>query len=173
MPRWWVYIFWATIIYAVVYFLNVIPGIGTGRGRIASYQDDMARAEQKYARFRAPAGPPAAAALAALAEDPAARDAGKAVFEKNCAACHMPDGGGLIGPNLTDDYWLHGGRPAEIWTTVHDGVLDKGMPAWGPVLQPDELQKVVAFVMSLHGTTPANPKEPQGTKAESAEETHE
>ena len=63
------------------------------------------------------------------------------VFATNCAPCHRPDGGGIIGPNLTDDYWLHGGTLPEIHTTITEGVLDKGMPDWGKILKPDAGQR--------------------------------
>jgi cytochrome c oxidase cbb3-type subunit 3 len=166
MPRWWVTIFWVTIVYSAIYLLNVVPGIGEGKGRIARYEADVAKAEKTYARLRTPAGPPDAAALAAIARDPARMADARKAFETNCAACHKPDGGGLIGPNLTDEFWLHGGRPEQIWTTIHDGVLDKGMPAWGKVLAPETVALLAAHVVSLEGTHPKDAKAPQGTHAE-------
>jgi cytochrome c oxidase cbb3-type subunit 3 len=87
-----------------------------------------------------------------------------------CMPCHRDDGGGSIGPNLTDDYWIHGAKPLEIWRTVHDGVLDKGMPAWGQMLKPEQVAAVTAYVITLHDTHPPNPKEPQGVKAEEEDE---
>ena len=166
MPRWWIQIFWATIIWAALYALNV-PGIGTGKGRIANYERDMAAWRAKY--------PPAAAVkplddatLLADTKDPAKLALGKTTFTMNCVPCHGPAGGGVIGPNLTDDYWLHGGAPSQIWTTVHTGVLAKGMPAWGQMLTPDKVEAVVAYVITLHGTHPANPKAPQGDLAAAA-----
>ena len=86
------------------------------------------------------------------------------VFTSYCAACHRPDGGGMIGPNLTDDFWIHGGAPTAIFKTVNEGVLAKGMPNWGKVLKPDQIEGVVAYVQSIHGTNPANPKAPEGAK---------
>ncbi len=170
MPRWWVYIFWATIIYSVIYLLNVVPKIGEGSGRIAQYEADVARAERTYARFRTPAGPPTEQALAAIAGDPTRMAAAKKAFSTNCAACHKEDGGGLIGPNLTDDAWLHGGTPEDIWTTIHDGVLDKGMPAWGKVLAPEVVALLAAHVVSLEGTSPKDAKAPQGTRSRESED---
>ena len=96
-------------------------------------------------------------------KEPAALASGKTVFGAYCVACHGPDGGGVIGPNLTDAFWIHGGSPSAIYATVHDGVLAKGMPAWGQSLKPDEVTAVVAYVISLQGTTPATPKPPEGT----------
>jgi cytochrome c oxidase cbb3-type subunit 3 len=165
MPGWWVYLFWATIVFAALYWFNV-PGIGTGKGRIAAYEADVARAQAKFG------GPQAASAavlseadLLAAAQDPAKLALGKTTFTTTCAACHGPDGGGVIGPNLTDDYWIHGGAPTSVLHTVQNGVLDKGMPAWNAVLKPEQTEAVVAYVLTLRGTKPANPKPPQGVKA--------
>jgi cytochrome c oxidase cbb3-type subunit 3 len=161
MPRWWVWIFWATIVFSVLYFLDV-GGIGVGDGRIAQYERDVAAARALHPET----GPAMSEAqLAALAKDPAAVALGKATFATNCAACHGADGGGVIGPNLADDYWLHGGSLGDIQRSVADGVLAKGMPAWGKMLKPDQLSAVVAYVVTLRGTKPAKPKEPQGTLA--------
>jgi cytochrome c oxidase cbb3-type subunit III len=162
MPRWWVYIFWATIVFSVLYWLNV-PGIGKGRGRIADYDRDMAAAAAASARLAA--AQPAGASpeqLTALTKDPAALALGKQTFSQNCAACHRADGGGQIGPNLADDAWLHGAALQQIHKTVTDGVLEKGMPPWGKVLKPAQLDAVVAYVSTLRGTNPPNPKAPQG-----------
>lgn len=158
MPRWWVNIFWATIAFSIVYAINVGP-VGSGPGRIAQYEADVAAAK---ARLPQEAPSADASQLAALVRDPAALAAGRAVYEKNCASCHRPDGGGLIGPNLTDDAWLHGGTLADVLRTVDVGVLDKGMPGWGKILKPAELTAVVAYVASLRGTNPPEPKAPQG-----------
>jgi len=166
MPGWWVWIFVATILFSVVYALNV-PGIGTGRGRIASYEEEMARARAKYGDRAKPAGAALTdAQLVAFSKDPAKLAQGRTVFEASCSPCHRADAGGVIGPNLTDDYWIHGGRPTQILGTITNGVADKGMPAWGSVLKPDDLPAVSAFVMSLRGTRPPEPKEPQGVKEE-------
>ena len=91
-------------------------------------------------------------------------DHGKNVYAQNCAACHRVDGGGQIGPNLTDDYWLHGAALEDIHKTVADGVLEKGMPPWSKVLKPAQLDAVVAYVATLKGTSPPNAKEPQGNR---------
>jgi cytochrome c oxidase cbb3-type subunit III len=166
MPRWWIGIFCATIVFAVLYWLNV-PGVGSGEGRVASYERDMAQALETYgSRAPVPGSGPNEAQLIAFAKDPAKRAQGKTVYETNCIPCHRADGGGVIGPNLTDDFWLHGGRPAQILNTVNLGVAAKGMPAWGAVLKPGDVGAVVAYVMSLRGTNPPAPKEPQGVREE-------
>ena len=169
IPRWWVLIFWATIVFAAVYAANVLPIVGYGKGWHANYADEMAAAEKKYAASRAARPAPADDALLAMAGDPAALESGKVVFMKNCMPCHRADAGGVIGPNLTDEYWIHGARPGDIHRVISAGVLDKGMPAWGAVLKPEEVDHVAAYVISVHDTDPENPKEPQGVKVESVE----
>lgn len=89
-------------------------------------------------------------------------DAGKAIFIQMCAACHLEDGGGSVGPNLTDDYWLHGGSIQDIFKTVKYGVPEKGMKSWKDDYSPKQLAQIVSFVKSLQGSKPTNPKEAQG-----------
>ena len=162
MPRWWVYLFWATIIFSILYFFNV-PGFGVGKGRIADYDRDIAAAASADAKRKAaqPAGA-TGEQLAAMTKDASVVALGKQVFGQNCAACHRADAGGQIGPNLADDYWLHGGTLEQIHKTVVDGVLEKGMPPWGKVLKPNQVDAVVAYVYTVRGTNPPNPKAPQG-----------
>lgn len=158
MPRWWLLTFAGTVVFSIIYLFNVGP-VGSGKGRIADYEADMA----KFAAANpAPAGDVAPERLLALAADTKALHEGQEVFTKNCAACHRPDAGGLIGPNLTDQYWLHGGALTDIYRTVSNGVLEKGMPPWAKTLKPKDLEQVVAYVASLKGTNPPNPKAPQG-----------
>jgi cytochrome c oxidase cbb3-type subunit 3 len=169
LPRWWTTIFWATILYAGVYLLNV-PGIGNGQGRIAQYERHMALAAALDSARRAqaaPAGDLTDAALLAMSRDAARIAPGRERFGSTCAACHRADGGGGIGPNLTDEFWIHGARPTEILTVVRDGVPDKGMPTWSQTLTPDEIAAVAAYVLTLRDTHPPDPKEPQGEKIES------
>jgi cytochrome c oxidase cbb3-type subunit 3 len=158
LPRWWVIIFWATIVFSVLYVVNV-PLFGRGPGRIAEYDADIAAWK---AAHPAPSVESSPEELAALAKDPGAIALGKQVFTSNCASCHRPDAGGLIGPNLTDDAWIHGGTPLDIHKTVREGVMAKGMPAWEKLLKPDQIDGVVVYVTSLHGSNPPNPKAPEG-----------
>ncbi len=161
LPTWWVLIFYATILVVPVYLWNPF-GIGSGPGREQAYQQEMAKFAAEHPQ---PTGPTVSDdQLLAMSKDDAKLAAGKAVYATNCVACHRPDGGGLIGPNLTDDFWIHGGTPTQIHTTIVEGVLAKGMPPWGKLLKPDAVETVTAYVMSLHGTNPPNPKEPQGAK---------
>ena len=160
LPKWWVYLFWATIVFAVLYWFNV-PGFGIGKGRIADYVADSSAAAIRFASI-APVAGPTPEELAKDAGDASILAAGKALFAQQCAACHRADGGGLVGPNLTDDYWLHGGTLPEIRNTIQHGVLAKGMPEWGKVLTPQQITSAAVYVHSIHGTNPPNPKAPEG-----------
>jgi len=122
--------------------------------------------EQQMAELRAmrpePEPQEEAGSLAALVSDQQALNDGEQIFQQNCAACHGPNGEGGIGPNLTDDYWIHGNTAEQILATVREGVLDKGMPAWKSSLNPEQIQHVVAYAVTLHGTEPSGAKDPQG-----------
>ncbi len=158
MPAWWVFTFWITIVFSIFYYIN--PGnTGVGKGREVEYAEDMAAFRAVHPLNTGGGNPAALMAVVSQARELAQ---GKIIYAGKCAACHAADGGGTIGPNLTDDAWLHGGTIDSIYATVNNGVLAKGMPAWGKLLKPDELSEVVAYVWTLHGTTPAKPKEPQG-----------
>jgi cytochrome c oxidase cbb3-type subunit III len=159
MPRWWLLTFAGTVIYSILYVFNIGP-IGNGKGRIADYEAEV---KAYAAAHPAPTGDIAPERLAAVIADAGAKELGQTVYATNCASCHRADGGGLIGPNLADDAWIHGGQPVEIYKSVAKGVLDKGMPNWEKLLKPEQLEAVVAYVVSLQGTNPPEPKAPQGT----------
>lgn len=163
LPTWWTLILWVTVVWSVLYWLNVIPGIGSGKGRVANYETEVAMAAERYGtpEQQASASIDVAAVGAALA-DAGALAAGRATFDATCAPCHEKDGGGNIGPNLTDDYWIHGNTHRGILTTIVNGVPDKGMPTWSAVLTPEQIAQVSAYLTTLHGTTPAKAKAPQG-----------
>jgi len=171
MPRWWLLILWVSVAWSVVYAINIIPGVGSGPGRAKQYEDEMAAAREKY-------GDPAQAAagmavddatVLAAAADPVKLASGKQTFASFCVPCHREDAGGSIGPNLTDEYWIHGGKPSQIHGIITNGVLDKGMPAWSAVLTPDQVLGVAAYVTTVRDSHPKAPKEPQGTKVEEEE----
>lgn len=167
MPRWWVYLFWATILYSVLYMMNV-PGIGIGRGRIANYEREVAAAREQFGDHSAAATEVGSAEVEAVLADAARLEEGRTTFVNTCAPCHKPDGGGSIGPNLTDPYWIHGKRIDDMVGVVANGVLDKGMPAWSTVLKPGQIAAVIAYITTLEGTRPPDAKGPQGVHADSA-----
>lgn len=164
LPPWWKWLFYGTIAFSVVYivvfhFSDSLPL------QDAEYQQEVAMAEEQARKFYA-SQPQASIDVDKLEynADAAIIEKGKAVFmDNNCGSCHRNDGGGnTIGPNLTDDYWLHGSSVKEVFSTVKDGVVDKGMPAWGKALSPQEVRDVTFFILSLRGTNPENAKAPQG-----------
>ncbi len=160
MPGWWKWIFVGTVIWAAIYF------VGINMGFLPTYQDDLAQGEAELEKMRNAAAVNApkvdAALLAKVAKDTKAVAAGHEIFEAKCSPCHGKQAQGIVGPNLTDKYWLHGGKLTDIYHTVKTGVTDKGMPTWGGVLKDKELLDVVAFVHSVRGSNPPNPKAPQG-----------
>ena len=158
MPRWWLLTFAGTVVFSVIYVFNVGP-VGNGKGRIADYEAEMAAAAAL-----APATPVAVdpARLLALAADEEEVKEGEQVYTTYCASCHAVGGAGLIGPNLADSFWIHGGAPEAVYKTIAEGVLAKGMPPWEKTLKPEQLMNVAAYVLSLAGTTPPNPKAPEG-----------
>jgi mono/diheme cytochrome c family protein len=111
-------------------------------------------------------------ATATVLTDEASLKAGAETFKNFCAACHGQSGEGLVGPNFTDNFWLHGGDFKDVCKTIVNGVPDKGMIAWASQLKGEEIQQVASFILSLEGSTPANPKAPQGEKYERKETIH-
>jgi len=97
-----------------------------------------------------------------LLTDPSSLNFGKQIFDANCVACHGSDGGGLVGPNLTDDHWIHGGGVKNVFSVTKYGVPEKGMISWKGMLSPKQIQEVASYVISLHGKKTANPKKPEG-----------
>ncbi|MCO6432250.1 MAG: c-type cytochrome [Deltaproteobacteria bacterium] len=161
LPRWWVWLFWITIIISVIY-----PFVyDFGPGQFASESVDAEVAELMKSRAALVTGNGSdELSLLRLASDQEALSSGREIYATRCAACHAEAGQGLIGPNLTDDNWLHGGKITDLHRVVVNGVLEKGMVPWKDQLSPEQLNSVVAFVWSLHGTNPPNPKAPEGDK---------
>lgn len=161
MPRWWLLLFAATIVFVPIYYFA--PGlIGAGGTKEKLYEAEMAAFKAEHPDFGV--ATVTSDALAAIVADPAQVTAGGALFAANCSVCHRADGGGLIGPNLADDYWIHGGTPIEVHGSINDGVLAKGMPPWGKVLRPADVNALTAYVRSLQGTTPQQPKAAEGNR---------
>jgi cytochrome c oxidase cbb3-type subunit 3 len=160
LPLWWQYTLYGAILFAAVYWYGEIK-LGAWKSRSESYDQEMVAARIAEAQKGGPMSPEA---LIAMSHDPTTIEAGKKLFTTTCAACHRADGGGNIGPNLTDSYWIHGSKPANLWTTVHDGVSNKGMPAWGPQLGNEKVADAVAYVLTLRDTNIAGGKAPQGDK---------
>jgi cytochrome c oxidase cbb3-type subunit III len=162
LPRWWLYTFYGSIAFAALYWYAYETGrFADGPQKVYEAEVERARAE---AASRIKVGEATAESLTAMAQDPSAVALGKQVFASTCAACHRADGGGNVGPNLTDDYWLHGSAPDKIYKTIANGVPDKGMPAWLPQLGALKTQAVASYVLGLRGTSVPKGKAPQGER---------
>lgn len=160
LPRWWVWLFWGTHIFAVVY-LGYYHVLGKGDLMAAEYTREMKiGSELKIAAMgKFEAGIP----TRQPATDPVTIAAGKKTFLAMCAPCHRPDAGGLVGPNLCDDYWIHGSNYANNVTTIWNGVPAKGMITWKNSLKPQQIQEVASYIFTLRGTQPLNPKPAENT----------
>ncbi|MEL6340508.1 MAG: cbb3-type cytochrome c oxidase N-terminal domain-containing protein [Myxococcota bacterium] len=164
MPKWWINIFIATVIFSGLYVIHY--EFGSGAGVHEAYETEMLAFQASQEETNAGEEEITETSLAAFIKEPTAVEGGKAVYVTNCQSCHGAKGEGIIGPNLTDRYWLHGGGTLlGIHTVVSEGVLAKGMPAWNRVLAPNDLNSVVAFVGSLRGTN-VQGKDPQGDPVE-------
>jgi cytochrome c oxidase cbb3-type subunit 3 len=162
LPTWWKLIFYATILVVPLYYWDPL-GIGVGPGREKVYEQDMAAFAAAHPQD---AGPSVSSdVFVAMSRDRAKVADGKTVFATTCVSCHRPHGGGLIGPNLADDFRIHGGTPTQIHLTISEGVPAKVMPPWGKMLKPEQVDAVTAYVISIYGSNPVNPKAPEGVKA--------
>lgn len=159
LPGWWVALFLLTIVFSVAYLAWYHTGIFPSLSLNEHYAQDL---ETTHAIAASQAKP------VALAADDGGRPgaggvaAGKEVFVATCAPCHGAAGQGVVGPNLTDDFWIHGATAQAVEQSITNGVLEKGMPAWAGILNPTQIQQVVAFLRSIQGTQPAGAKAPQG-----------
>ena len=167
LPPWWVAMFYITIAFAVVY-MGYYHFSGAGPSSQERYEMEMEEAEEAVAAFIALQGEQVDETNVTLLADAGALTAGKAIYSSYCVACHGTQGEGGIGPNMTDEYWLHGGSISDVFKTVKYGVEEKGMQSWKKQLSAGEMQKVSSYILSLQGTNPPNAKEPQGELYEQA-----
>jgi cytochrome c oxidase cbb3-type subunit 3 len=163
LPRWWVWLFYLTIMYAIFYlsYYHVFAkGDLAKKGQMATeYQAEMKIGEA----LKVAAMTKFEATIATLqpSQAPDVLANGKKTFLTLCAPCHRPDGGGLVGPNLTDDYWIHGANFSNSVATIWNGVPAKGMITWKNTLKPKEIYDVASYLYTLRGTKPPNPKPPE------------
>lgn len=163
LPNWWLWTFYGAVIFSFFYWVHY-QVLGTGdlpAKELLREQEAYSKAMQE----RLAKEPVTEASLQKLAADPVTVGKGAEVFKQNCAQCHRPDAGGLIGPNLTDSQWLHGGKPMEIYTTILKGVPGKAMQPWDGILG-SRVPQVAAFVISIRNTNVANGKAPEGDKTQ-------
>lgn len=161
LPPWWLYGFYATIIFGAVYLVRF--HIFDGENQYEELEAEYAQAQIEIEEYKKTAKDLVDINTVTVLTDAADLKAGQAIFEENCVACHMADGGGGIGPNLTDEYWILGGGIKNVFQTVSEGGRNgKGMIAWKQSLKPSEMAQVSSYVLQFQGTTPAKPKDPEG-----------
>lgn len=162
LPPWWKYLFYVTIVFSGIYMLNYHV-IDIWPSSTQEYQEEMRIAEVQRAELLASGALINENTVIAVTDAASLADGGD-VYKKNCAACHGMKGEGSVGPNLTDEFWIHGGGAKNIFKVVSNGVLDKGMLSWKAQLKPKQIQSLAGYIISLKGTNPPNAKAPQGEK---------
>ncbi len=160
IPPWFNILFYGTIVIAVIYFVNYHV-IGSGNVMVDEYVNEVKIANDKReALIRT--GAFVNENNVELLTDAAELDKGKQIYTNNCLSCHGPDAGGTVGPNLTDQNWIHGGGIKNVFTTIKNGVPAKGMISWQTMLTPKQMQQVGSYILNLQGTKPAIGKPPEG-----------
>jgi len=157
LPNWWLAVLFITIVFGYAYFFyyHVFDG---GKGLWAIYHAEKADADARELAI-----PVDDATIAAIATRSDMMEKAQGIFTSQCAVCHKPDGSGLIGPNLTDGFWLHGNKPSELYQTISKGVAAKGMPTWGPLLCAEKVKMMAAYVTTLKGKNLPG-RAPEGTE---------
>lgn len=163
LPPWWLAGFYLSIIFAVVYLLRYHV-FQTAPLQEEELRIEMAEAEKEKEAYLESAANLVNESNVEMVESEDRIQSGKAIFGKNCVQCHAQDGGGGVGPNLTDKHWIHGNTISDIFGVIKRGVPDKGMVPWEDKLSPAEIQEIASYIITLQGKEPADPKEPQGEK---------
>jgi cytochrome c oxidase cbb3-type subunit 3 len=163
MPGWWIWLYVGTFVFAVFYVLGiqVFGYINTYDKDLEESLESLEMQRTEYAAAQ-PAFAVDEATLARFVNDPSKVTAGAEHFAAQCAACHGAEGQGLIGPNLTDAYWIRGGSNTDVFTVITKGSLEKGMPPWEGMFTQEQRAEMVAYIRSLEGTDPPNAKAPEG-----------
>jgi cytochrome c oxidase cbb3-type subunit III len=169
IPPWFNFLFYGTIVFAAIYLLN-FHIFGTGKLMIDEYLTEIKAANEKREELLK-TGALINENNVTLLTDAASLEAGKSNFMVNCVPCHGPDGGGTVGPNLTDKFWIHGGGINNVFKTIKYGVPAKGMISWQALMTPKKMQEVSSYVISLQGTNPPTGKQPEGTPYEETTKT--
>jgi cytochrome c oxidase cbb3-type subunit 3 len=160
IPPWFTTLFAATLVFGAVYLISYHV-LGSGTVMADEYKLELAAADLERRIVLAAEGAVDENALIMVTDPVALKWAGE-TFQKNCVSCHGAHGEGLVGPNLTDQYWIHGGSITNIYTTIKTGVPAKGMITWQLVFTPRQIQQLASYVLTLQGTNPANGKKPEG-----------
>lgn len=165
LPSWWLAIFYITIVFAAGYYAYYTFMDGPTLGQ--EYEVEMAEVEAAKEKWLAENGGFNLEKYNAFIVTAKGKKVAKKVYKRKCKACHAKDGGGGVGPNLADNYWVNGnGSIEDVYEIIEKGVVSKGMPAWADTLSEEQMFAVTSYVMGFKGTTPKDPKEPQGTLIE-------
>lgn len=161
LPPWWLYLFYGCILFGAGYLVKY--EIMGGDNQETELRKEIAQAKIDVANYMLTTPDMMSESKVTKLTDAPSIAKGKAIFMTNCTACHRADGGGQIGPNLTDDHWIFGGDIKNLFHTITNGGRDgKGMVAWKGTLKPTEIQQVASYVLSLQGSNPKDPKAPDG-----------
>ena len=161
LPPWWKYGFYATIVFAVIYLVHYHV-TATGDLQIAEYNKSITEAAAAKTAYEKNSAGNVSEGNVKMLTDKEELAKGEAIFKANCFACHGKLGEGGVGPNLTDDYWLHGGSIKNIFSTIKYGWPDKGMKSWQADLSPVQINETASYIKTIHGSNPPNGKAPQG-----------
>lgn len=164
LPPWWVNLFYATAIFAVIYLVRF--HVMDGYSQVQEFEQEVELANAEIAKQNA-ASPKEEITLdkVVLLTDEASLAKGKEIFTNACAACHKADGGGIVGPNLTDEFWINGGGIKNVFKIISEGSKNNpSMVAWNKTLESTDIQKVASYIMKLQGTKPAGAKAAEGEK---------
>ncbi|MCH5720927.1 cbb3-type cytochrome c oxidase N-terminal domain-containing protein [Niabella hibiscisoli] len=159
-PPWFTIAFIASIIFGIGYLWHYHVS-KAGPGQYEEYEIAITKAnleKQAYMKLKGDAINENTVTML----DATGIEAGRALYTSNCSACHGSDGQGGVGPNLTDDFWLHGGSIGDVFKTIRLGVVEKGMMSWKDVFSADQIAQLASYIKSTHGSKPAGAKEPQG-----------
>jgi cytochrome c oxidase cbb3-type subunit 3 len=161
LPPWWKWLFYLTMVWSIIYLMayhvfDLLPLSDQ------EFNNEIVRAEAALEAKRASMPDLIDEISVEATEDVAALENGATIYARQCAVCHQADGGGNVGPNMTDQYWIHGGDIKDLFRIIKYGVPEKGMISWEAQLSPTDMRDVASYILTFQGTTPANPKEPQG-----------
>lgn len=161
LPPWWKWLLYGSMIWAVVYLFvyHVTDSLPLSK---EEYNREVAQAQEQIRKLQVSSGTTITAETVEAVNDPVALADGKSTFTSICASCHRPDGGGDIGPNLTDAYWKHGGAIKDLFVVITNGVPSTNMVAWGGSMSPEKIRNVASYVLTLQGSNPPNAKKPEG-----------
>lgn len=158
LPPWWKWLFYISIVFGIVYLVRLWVFNAEDLIQEKEFENEMA------AVASLPAAEETGEFEMVFLTDGASLESGKAIYDASCAVCHLVDGGGLVGPNFTDDYWVHGNSIEEMFVIVTDGILEKGMTPFKDQLSKQKRLEVISYILTLRGTIPAAPKAPEGVE---------